>query len=349
MNAVLFQYKTRQKSRGAAAAEDVAFADPWQALDERGERRENWLVSYIDILTLFLTLFVVLLVLQPKEEAPPVDADPGLVRVLSPEPIERLPAPPLLSVDAEPRQQTENSDLLLDLPAMTETAGNNETAPDPAQSYSLLDVLAEPVAPLIFVTAQQPDRPERKAESEQLKPIKHPDSSAVQISQISQHEPSADEPVKSREAPQRRQVQLFMQQLTQHHLDDRMRISEVAEGVYLEVNDNILFALGSADLKQAGATLLDELAQLLLAQKGIISVEGHTDDQPIANSRFPSNWELSSGRATTVTRYLIGKGMDPERLRAVGYAATRPLQSNATSAGRARNRRVALVVEIPQG
>lgn len=324
------------------AGEDVAFADPWQALDERGERRENWLVSYIDILTLLLTLFVVLLVLQPKEEAPPVAADPGALRVLAPEPIERLPAPPVLSVEAEPRQQTENSDLPLDLPAMTETAGNDTTAPDPAQSFSIMDLLAEPLAPLIFVTQQQPEQPKQITPSDRTTQLEDADS--VETDPSPTEQPADENRSTTQESPG--QVQLFLDKLAQRNLDDRVRISEVAEGVYLEVSDNILFALGSAELKQNGTVLLDELAQLLLEQKGIISVEGHTDDQPISNSRFPSNWELSSGRATTVTRYLIGKGMDPEQLRAVGYADTRPLESNATSAGRARNRRVALVVEI---
>ena len=60
--------------------------------------------------------------------------------------------------------------------------------------------------------------------------------------------------------------------------------------------------------------------------------------------QFPSNWELSSGRATSVTRYLIDHGLDPEKLRAVGYADTRPLDSNITSEGRTRNRRVSLVL-----
>ena len=121
-------------------------------------------------------------------------------------------------------------------------------------------------------------------------------------------------------------------------------MSQVSEDVHLEVSDKILFAEGSAQLKREGQRLLNELAQVLLQHRGVISVEGHTDNRPISSIQFPSNWELSSGRATTVTRHLIDRGLDPIKLRAVGYADTRPLDSNTTSKGRMRNRRVSLIL-----
>ena len=74
-------------------------------------------------------------------------------------------------------------------------------------------------------------------------------------------------------------------------------------------------------------------------------MEGHTDNVPISSSQYPSNWELSTDRATTVVRYLIANGVNAERLAAVGYADLHPLASNATAAGRANNRRVDIVLE----
>jgi chemotaxis protein MotB len=74
-------------------------------------------------------------------------------------------------------------------------------------------------------------------------------------------------------------------------------------------------------------------------------VEGHTDNVPIASAQYPSNWELSTDRATTVVRYLITEGVNRARLGAVGYADLHPLDSNATAAGRARNRRVEIVLQ----
>jgi chemotaxis protein MotB len=112
------------------------------------------------------------------------------------------------------------------------------------------------------------------------------------------------------------------------------------------LTDQLLFASGQATLQTAGFPLLTEVAQLLNVDKSHpITVEGHTDNVPISSSQYPSNWELSTDRATTVVRYLIAKGVNRERLGAVGYADLHPLASNATAAGRAKNRRVEIVLQ----
>lgn len=114
----------------------------------------------------------------------------------------------------------------------------------------------------------------------------------------------------------------------------------------LMIKDDLLFDEGSTTLKSGGTLLLDRLAQLLSRNGCDVSVEGHTDDLPIHTARFPSNWELSTARAAAVTRYFIERGIAPSRLTAAGYADTRPLAANDDAAGRARNRRVALVVHL---
>ncbi|MGZ4255264.1 MAG: flagellar motor protein MotB [Solirubrobacteraceae bacterium] len=112
------------------------------------------------------------------------------------------------------------------------------------------------------------------------------------------------------------------------------------------LTDQLLFASGQATLQPVGFPLLNEVAQLLNVDKSHpITVEGHTDNVPISSSQYPSNWELSTDRATTVVRYLIAKGVNRERLGAVGYADLHPIASNATTAGRARNRRVEIVLQ----
>ncbi|MGZ4223811.1 MAG: flagellar motor protein MotB [Solirubrobacteraceae bacterium] len=112
------------------------------------------------------------------------------------------------------------------------------------------------------------------------------------------------------------------------------------------LTDQLLFASGQATLQPVGFPLLNEVAQLLNVDKTHpITVEGHTDNVPISSSQYPSNWELSTDRATTVVRYLIAKGVNRERLGAVGYADLHPIASNATTAGRARNRRVEIVLQ----
>jgi len=349
MKSNLFHQTVTLNRQVAVSTEVMTFADPWEALDEGTGKRDSWLLSYIDILTLFLTLFVVLLALQPKNEAPPVIADPGELSTVSPEPIERRTTPPTLTVQTNSqRNNSETIKAQVQQPAVTDTSGSNETSTDRTQPFTILTSLSEPIISLIEMPLVENPGP---VDTDTILPTRATDSvsdTATFVADVNKPEEPATSPSPVPQKNNRNQVQLFMDKLSQQHLDDRVRVSEVAEGVYLEVSDNILFALGSAELKQDGASLLNGLATLLLEHKGIISVEGHTDDRPIANTRFPSNWELSSGRATMVTRYLIGKGLNPIQLRAVGYADTRPLEGNSTLEGRARNRRVALIVEIPE-
>jgi chemotaxis protein MotB len=111
------------------------------------------------------------------------------------------------------------------------------------------------------------------------------------------------------------------------------------------LTDKLLFDSGQATLQPEGDPLLQEVATLLNVDKSHpITVEGNTDNQPIATSQFPSNWELSTARATTVVRFLIAHGVAAGRLAAAGYADLHPVDSNATAAGRARNRRVDIVL-----
>jgi chemotaxis protein MotB len=111
------------------------------------------------------------------------------------------------------------------------------------------------------------------------------------------------------------------------------------------LTDKLLFDSGSAQLQTAGLPLLREIATLLDVDRAHpITVEGNTDNQPIRSAQFPSNWELSTDRATTVLRFLISHGVATRRLAATGYADLHPLASNATAAGRAKNRRVDIVL-----
>lgn len=116
--------------------------------------------------------------------------------------------------------------------------------------------------------------------------------------------------------------------------------------INLQIPDSILFAAGTANLSEAGLPLLDRIAEAFKGNQHAISIEGHTDSIPIRNVRFPSNWELSSARAAMVLRYFIARGIAPERMRAIGYADTRPIVANDTPESRARNRRVELVLHV---
>lgn len=118
------------------------------------------------------------------------------------------------------------------------------------------------------------------------------------------------------------------------------------ESVSFRINSEILFASAQADLSLAGLSVLKKLLPILKQSEVLITVEGHTDSVPIRSTRFPSNWELSGARAGSVVRHFEANGIPSNRLRAVGYADTRPLESNETAEGRASNRRVELTIAV---
>jgi chemotaxis protein MotB len=111
------------------------------------------------------------------------------------------------------------------------------------------------------------------------------------------------------------------------------------------ITDQVLFPESSAVLQPQGIEIVELVADVLRASPNNISIEGHTDSRPISSGRYPSNWELSTARATSVLRHRTENiGFDPTRLSAAGYADTRPVASNDTPEGAARNRRVEVVV-----
>lgn len=128
--------------------------------------------------------------------------------------------------------------------------------------------------------------------------------------------------------------------------DVRVDIDE--RGVVVSLVDTSFFPPGSAALTASGAKVLRSVAAPMRNLPNEIHVEGHTDSAPIRTAQYPSNWELSAHRAATVTRYLITKcGIASSRVRAIGFAETKPVASNGTADGRRRNRRVDLIVARP--
>jgi len=145
---------------------------------------------------------------------------------------------------------------------------------------------------------------------------------------------------------------------THQSLEEEMRaaleskdvtISQLQGKLTVNILDRILFDSGEADLKPDGAAVLRKVAAILTAHPNLkVHVIGHTDNVPIrasARNRFPSNWELSTARATAAVRFLTeNAGVDPRRLGVVGYGEFRPVADNTTPEGRARNRRIAITI-----
>jgi chemotaxis protein MotB len=127
-------------------------------------------------------------------------------------------------------------------------------------------------------------------------------------------------------------------------LSGRVSVQMEERGLVISIQDTILFASGSATLTPDAGATIDDVAKTLQSLQNFILVEGHTDNLPIATPEFPSNWELSTARATNVLQQLIRCGITPERLSATGYGQYRPRVPNDSDADRQMNRRVDIVV-----
>ncbi|CBS90345.1 OmpA/MotB family protein [Azospirillum lipoferum] len=238
------------------------------------EDQEIWLLSYSDLVTLLLSVFVMLLAITSLKDQLPTTPQPETPALSQPVTLPApLPIPPLFD---EPAPQAEPAPAADAVPA------------DPRPRLDDGEVA---------VTA-----PDRVAERwrETLAGLGVPRSVAVDVRQ---------------------------------------------NRVGIVIGEGILFAPGQAELTPGGDGLLRRLAPTLAATRGDIVVEGHSDSTPIGNRRFPSNWELSGGRAASVVRRLIELGLAPDRLSAVGFADTRPLSTGTDPVSMARNRRVAITIQ----
>jgi len=135
--------------------------------------------------------------------------------------------------------------------------------------------------------------------------------------------------------------------------EEAIEVGTDSKGIVMELASSAFYKPGSADIRPQAIPVLQELAKTLITPRYmtyVVEVEGHSDDDPISTSRFPSNWELSAGRATRVVRFFIEQGMDMRRLKAAGFAEARPKVPNRKPDGtpipenQAKNRRVLIRV-----
>lgn len=129
--------------------------------------------------------------------------------------------------------------------------------------------------------------------------------------------------------------------------NEMVSVNKTPKGVVIDINASALFEQGEAALQRGAIRILTAVAKVLEPGTEGVEVEGHTDDIPIFTPQFPSNWELSAARASSVVRLFIEQGVAAERLRAVGLASYSPIGTNETPEGRARNRRVTITIVAP--
>ena len=128
-------------------------------------------------------------------------------------------------------------------------------------------------------------------------------------------------------------------------LEDDVETKITDKGLTVRFTGEVLFDLGEAAIKEDSRDILTKMSEFIKTVPNDVIVEGHTDDLPINNSKFPSNWELSTARATNVIRYFIeNDNIDPTRLSAAGYSEYKPIVPNTNMENRMRNRRVDIVI-----
>ncbi|MBU8905214.1 flagellar motor protein MotS [Desertibacillus haloalkaliphilus] len=131
-------------------------------------------------------------------------------------------------------------------------------------------------------------------------------------------------------------------------LTDHISATRDDRGVVLVLQEQTLFETAEAEVLATAEPFLDKVGVLLTAIPNMVKVEGHTDSRPIATYRYPSNWELSGARASSVIRYLIDNhALNPQRFIATGYGDTRPVVPNTTVENLQLNRRVVIVISDP--
>ena len=125
----------------------------------------------------------------------------------------------------------------------------------------------------------------------------------------------------------------------------KMAVVKEKRGIVIRISDKVVFDVGKAEILPESRPVLDKIAAFLRDVPNRIQIEGHTDNIPIKTAAYPSNWELSASRAVSIMRYLTEqRSLDPERFSIGGYGEFRPLESNDTLEGRAKNRRVEIVL-----
>lgn len=138
-----------------------------------------------------------------------------------------------------------------------------------------------------------------------------------------------------------------IKQTITNNIGDEKNINIIKEprGLLIRLNNTVLFDKGSDIIKSGALNILDKIAVALKNEPNSIRIEGHTDNTPIKTAKFPSNWELSTARATNIIKYFVtAHQINPARISAVGYGEYMPVSDNRTPAGQSQNRRVDIIV-----
>lgn len=252
-------------------------------VEEEHENHERWLVSYADMVTLLMALFIVLFAMATVDQ-------------------KKFAALASSLAGSNPEQTVLDGNI-----SVLDGAGTG----DPATVFDLPQQ-----------TGSEDNTQDRQLTRQQ---------------ELTQQDNNNFELVK----------QEIQASLAARGMSDAVRFRREPKGLVVTVvTDRVLFDSGQATIKPQGANVLDALSGPLAFLPNDVTIEGHTDNVPIGSSQFPTNWELSTTRATSVLRYLTDRGNVPSvKLSASGYADQRSIVPNDTADRRAQNRRVEVVIQ----
>jgi len=180
----------------------------------------------------------------------------------------------------------------------------------------------------------------RRSDIEKIESLQHElDAMNLRLEQLQQE--------KGKEVSELENAKKLLEKQLKKEIGDKdVRLEMAEKGLAIIFLAEVLFDSGKADIKEEAFGALQKIAKVLnenVADRNI-GIEGHTDNEPIKYSGWKSNWELSTARATNVLHYLEDRGIAPSKLSATGYGEHRPMTSNTTNKGRAKNRRVEIVI-----
>lgn len=310
----------------------------WHVAETVEHESEGWLLTYLDLITLLLAIFVVLLgVAQLPKTSQAASAPVELVGTVA-----QAGGPSVAWADFAQTLSSETQG-----PSALVGAGGFMAVPPQALQAALVPLaLAAPAglahhagaAPVASLASQPALSPPVPLASTHAPRGVH----AAQAESI-----SGSYPAQAATPPSPEPAPPSIADLGLDDLGDGVDVIVNEKSISFRINNELLFPSGQAVLSPSGLQLIQRMAAVINRSQGYpVSVEGHSDPVPIQTRQFPSNWELSASRATSVLRELVRDGVNPARLRAVGYADTHPIAPNDTAAGRAANRRVELIMEI---
>jgi chemotaxis protein MotB len=284
------------------------------------ENLERWLVSYADFITLLFATFTALYAIATAKLAKEEDVGKAIKEGFEQQSVETV-LKGISSVLQGKSTPTDHPN-----PAFEQT-GRGEGVIGAYDSMTFMPGEVKALETLIDEITEAVKEAAKEGDTEAESP--------VTISKIGA---DADVPPAPQEGPASGPTRVVLK---------GVEIALQERGVRISFDSSLLFAPASAQLAAGHTRLLDAVANRLVARMGdhLIYIEGHTDSSPMHSAIYPSNWELSAARASTVVRRLISKHKMPAgRLVAVGYGDTRAVSSNATAEGRARNRRIDIII-----